>query len=101
MKVVCFRLAFGVIAGGAMWGINTLGNRVTQNDAQPDFTIGVVKTSATDVETIEGQDVSDIVTQAQPSIVAVALRLSKQLRISLADSTLQEGQGAGSRDYIQ
>ena len=96
MKVVCFGLAFGVIAGGAMWGINTLGNRVTQNDAQPDFTIGVVKTSSTDVETIEGQDVSDIVTQAQPSIVAVTTEIVKTTQDFFGRQYSQEGQGAGS-----
>lgn len=96
VKVVCFGLAFGVIAGGAMWGINTLGNRVTQNDAQPDFTIGVVKTSSTDVETIEGQDVSDIVTQAQPSIVAVTTEIVKTTQDFFGRQYSQEGQGAGS-----
>ena len=59
-KVVCFGLVFGLVAGGTMWGVNTLGNMASgkpntaQTGSEGNFSLDVVKTSSQDVQTIEG-----------------------------------------------
>lgn len=101
-KVVCFGLAFGLVAGGTMWGVNTIGNMAvggssSQNSASDTgFTLNVVKTSSQDVETIEGTDVSDIVEQAKPSIVAVTTVIETTSQDFFGRTYSQEGAGAGS-----
>lgn len=106
-KVVCFGLAFGLIAGGTMWGVNTLGNfatgqkAVTESDTQTPaadegFTLNVVKTSSKDVQTYEANDVSEIVAQAKPSLVAVTTVVEKKTQDFFGRTYSQEGSGAGS-----
>ena len=74
-----------------MWGVNTLGNMATgsagtsQNTTDNNFTLNVVKTSSTNVETIEGTDVSDIVSEAENSIVAVNTVIQTTSRIFLEE----------------
>lgn len=107
-KVVCFGLVFGLIAGGTMWGVNALGNfatgssKTTTNqvaeptDTDSNFTLNVVKTSSKDVETFEANDVSDIVEQAKPSVVAVSTVVEKTSQDFFGRTYSQEGAGAGS-----
>lgn len=101
-KVVCFGLVFGLVAGGTMWGVNALGNMSsggsgtnTTSDSTG-FTLNVVKTSSQSVETIEGTDVSDIVEQAKPSIVAVTTVIETTSQDFFGRTYSQEGAGAGS-----
>ena len=104
-KAVCFGLVFGLVAGGTMWGVNTLGNmaaggsKTSQNTADSSdsgFTLDVVRTSSQNVETIEGTDVSDIVEQAKPSIVAVTTVIQKDTKDFFGRTYTEEGAGAGS-----
>ena len=107
-KVVCFGLVFGLIAGGTMWGVNALGNfatgssKTTTNqvteptDTDSNFTLNVVKTSSKDVETYEANDVSDIVEQVKPSVVAVGTVVEKTSQDFFGRTYSQEGAGAGS-----
>ena len=101
-KVVCCGLAFGLVAGGTMWGVNTLGNAVTGSGnsqtqtASDGFTLDVVRTSSTEVETIEGTNVSDIVEEAKPSIVAVTTVVQTTTQDIFGRTYSQEGAGAGS-----
>ena len=101
-KAVCCGLAFGLVAGGTMWGVNTLGNVATggkpsqTQTASDGFTLDVVRTSSQDVETIEGTDVSDIVEEAKPSIVAVTTVVQTTAQDIFGRTYSQEGAGAGS-----
>lgn len=102
-KVICFGLVFGLVAGGTMWGVNTLGNMATggssagsQAASDGDFSIDVVKTSSTNVETMEGTDVSDIVSEAENSIVAVNTLIQTTQKDFFGRTYSQEGAGAGS-----
>ncbi len=103
-KVVCFGLVFGLVAGGTMWGVNTLGNMATggsgsansQNTSDTGFTLGVVKTSSQGVENINGSDVSDVVEQAMPSIVSVNTVIEQETQDFFGRTYTQEGAGAGS-----
>lgn len=106
-KVVCFGLVFGLIAGGTMWGVNALGNfatggsKTTNQAAEPtdtdsNFTLNVVKTSSKDVETFEASDVSEIVEQVKPSVVAVSTVVEKTSQDFFGRTYSQEGSGAGS-----
>ncbi len=102
-KVVCFGLVFGLVAGGTMWGVNTLGNMATgssvsstQTATDSDFSIDVVKISSTNVETIEATDVSEIVSEAEASIVAVNTLIQTTAQDIFGRTYSQEGSGAGS-----
>ena len=103
-KVVCFGLVFGLVAGGTMWGVNSLGNLAaggqesaqTQAGTDGEFTLGVVKTSSQGVESISGTDVSDVVEQAMPSIVSVNTVIETSSQDFFGRTYTQEGAGAGS-----
>lgn len=101
-KVVCFGLVFGLVAGGTMWGVNALGNMSSggsgsdQTSEGTGFTLNVVKTSSQNVETIEGTDVSDVVEQAKPSIVAVTTVIETTSQDFFGRTYSEEGAGAGS-----
>ena len=101
-KVVCFGLVFGLVAGGTMWGVNTLGNMASgkpntaQTGSEGNFSLDVVKTSSQDVQTIEGTGVSDIVEQAKPSIVAVTTVIERTSQDFFGRTYSEEGAGAGS-----
>lgn len=106
VKVICFALIFGVIAGFTMYGINTAMTGDTgTSDASTDgttssddsgFTLNVVRVSTSEVETIEGTDVSDVVAEVMPSIVAVTTVIETTTQDILGRTYSSEGSGAGS-----
>ena len=105
-KVVCFGLVFGLVAGGTFVGVNKLGNigdkntiteqAAPQNSVENTFTVGVVKVSSSDVQTFEANDVSDIVEEVKPSVVAVTTIVETKMQDFFGRSYSQEGSGAGS-----
>lgn len=102
-KAVCYALIFGVVAGGCMEGIHLIGSSVTSTEVASDAgdtastnSIGVVKVSSTDVQTIEATDVSDIVAEAMPSIVSVSTVVQTTTQDFFGRTYSQEGSGAGS-----
>ncbi len=106
LKVVCFGLIFGLVAGSTFVGVNKLGNvgrngmvkdqPIPQNTSDNGFTVGVVKVSSTDVQTFEATDVSDIVEEVKPSVVAVTTIVETRYQDFFGRSYSQEGSGAGS-----
>lgn len=102
VKVVCFALIFGLVAGGTFVGVNKLGNLERKNFiaeqgmTENTFTVGVVKVSSTDVQTFEANDVSDIVEEVKPSVVAVTTLVETRVHDFFGRSYSQEGSGAGS-----
>ncbi len=106
VKVVCFGLVFGLVAGGAMFGVNMLGGvfkkDVTVQEPTPSnaietgYTVGIVKVSSADVQMFEATDVSDIVEEVKPSVVAVTTVVEKTYEDFFGRPYSQEGSGAGS-----
>lgn len=100
-KVVCGGLVFGLLAGGTITGIQFAGQALMNNNGTTTLSngnsgIGVVKTSSTNVETIEAQGVSDIVKEAIPSIVSVNTVVQTTSTDYFGRTYSQEGSGAGS-----
>lgn len=95
-KLVAAALVFGLIAGGTIEGIRAIGSVVRGDDNANENQINIVKTSSKNVETIEGQDVSDIAEQVLPSIVAVNTKISVTGQDFFGRRYTQEGEGAGS-----
>lgn len=97
VKAVCLGLAFGLVAGGVFWGIGgVLGLTAGKNEVENAGTnVNIVKTSSTDVKTIKATDVSDIVEQCMPSIVAVNTQVVTTSSF-FGQLYSQEGSGAGS-----
>lgn len=103
LKVVCFAVIFGLVAGGVFEGVTAVSRAIRGSDAQSNVentsfanTIRIVKTSSKDVQTIEAHDVSDIVEQTMPSIVAVNTVVQQTKQDFFGRTYSQEGQGAGS-----
>lgn len=97
VKAVCLGLAFGLVAGGVFWGIGgALGLTAGKSEAEnTGMNVNIVKTSSTDVKTIDATDVSDIVEQCMPSIVAVNTQVVTTSSF-FGQVYSQEGSGAGS-----
>lgn len=96
-KALCLGLVFGLAAGGAFWGVTrATGLNVGSTDGEnAGMNVNIVRTSSTDVETIEGKDVSDIVQEAMPSIVAVNTQMVTTSNF-FGQTYSQENSGAGS-----
>lgn len=96
-KAICLGLTFGLAAGAAFIGVNQVtGNLLGSSQPQnAGMQVNIVKTSETDVQTINATDVSDIVEQSMPSIVAVNTQVVTT-QYFFGQSYSQEGSGAGS-----
>ena len=96
-KAICLGLTFGLAAGAAFIGVNQVaGNLLGSSQPQnAGVQVNIVKTSETDVQTINATDVSDIVEQSMPSIVAVNTQVVTT-QYFFGQSYSQEGSGAGS-----
>lgn len=97
-KAICLGLTFGLAAGAAFVGVNKIagmGDKNEENMANAGMSVNIVKTSSTDVQTIGATDVSDIVEQCMPSIVAVNTQVVTTANF-FGQTYSQEGSGAGS-----
>ena len=96
VTAACCGLAFGLVASGVFWGVSqATGLTVASGDSNGLSGINIVQTSSTGVSTIEATDVSDIVEQCMPSIVAVTTEIVTTQNF-FGRTYSQEGQGAGS-----
>lgn len=106
VRFACLGLVFGLVAGGAMYGVNAVsgllsdgnnGTTVNENgNTASGKSVEVVKTSSTNVETIEATDVSAIVAEAMPSIVAVSTIVQQTGQDMFGRTYSNESNGAGS-----
>ena len=110
--LVAAALVFGLVAGGTFIGVNTLyGNATrpaqeaeTQNDQSADSsgeTQGSADNSNNTISTqatgsVQLLDVSDVVSAAMPSVVAITNTLEYTTTNMWGQSLSQEGQGSGS-----
>lgn len=96
LKLAAAALIFGLIAGGVFEGVTAVSRAVRGDNEANENQINIVKTSSENVETIEGQDVSDIAEQVLPSIVAVNTKIQITEQDFFGRQYIQEGEGAGS-----
>lgn len=96
-KAICLGLVFGLAAGASFIGIHKVVGMVSGDSGSGGLgtTVNIVKTSSQDVELIKGKDVSDIITQCMPSIVAVNTKVVTTSSF-FGQTFSQEGSGAGS-----
>lgn len=96
-KAICLGLVFGLAAGASFAGITKIaGVSLGQADAAGQgMSVNIVKTSSIEVQTIEATDVSDIVSECMPSIVAVNTKVVTTSNF-FGQTFSQEGSGAGS-----
>ena len=104
-KAACLGLVFGLVASGVMFGFNKAVGGFTGNDT-PAVTaesgqsaasnVSIVKTSQTGVSTTDAQDVSGIVEEVMPSIVAVNTTVESTMTDWFGRQYRQQGEGAGS-----
>lgn len=98
-KVACLGLVFGLVAGGTMWAFQGVTGRTTSSGGggtAAGVSVNIVRTSTTDVQTIEAQDVSDVVAEVMPSIVAVNTVVESTATDWFGRTYSQQGSGAGS-----
>lgn len=106
VRFACLGLVFGLVAGGAMLGVNSVGGllsgdggtAVTETDSNTasEMTLGIVKTSVTDAQTIEATDVSEIVAEVMPSVVAVTTVVQQTGQDFFGRQYSSESNSAGS-----
>ena len=113
-KAACLGLVFGLVASGVMFGFNkavggflpkesTASSSAAESslaaettEAAPSSNVSIVHTSQTGVSTTDAQDVSDIVEEVMPSIVAVNTTVESTVTDWFGRQYRQEGSGAGS-----
>ncbi len=88
--------AFGLVAGGVMFGVNTLGNKATgANVKHAEVKTVTTADSGMKDNSISGSDVADVAEEVMPSIVSIT-NTSVQVVRSWFQSYEQEVEGAGS-----
>lgn len=96
-KAACLGVVFGLTASAVMFGVNkATGTSVTASSDSPSYNVQIVKTSATDVETTDATDVSDVVANVMPGIVAVNTTVESTSTDWFGRQYTQESKGAGS-----
>lgn len=107
-KAACVAVVFGLLAGASFQGVNMIAKALSSDtetatvqtadtsDIDNSFTLNVVKTSSIDAPMIEATDVSDIVEEVKPAIVAVTTVVQQTVTDYFGRSYSQEGSGAGS-----
>lgn len=100
LKVICYALVFGLVAGALIEGIHFAGSAIRGDNAQEtqkrENVVDVVRVSSEDVQTFEAQDVSDIVDAVMPAVVSVNTIVEKTTQDFFGRVYSQEGEGAGS-----
>ena len=92
---VCSAVAFGLIAGGVMFGVNTLGNQLVGSNNKAVTEIATVSTADTVGKETATNSVADVAEDVMPSIVAIT-NTSVQTVRSWFQSYEQEVSGSGS-----
>lgn len=95
IKFVLAAILFGVIAGGVMFGVNTLGNKILGIDNKSTQEVATVATIDTESKETPTNNVADVAEEVMPSIVAIT-NTSVQTVRSWFQSYEQEVSGSGS-----
>lgn len=93
---ICAAIAFGLIAGGVMFGVNVLGNHLVGTEEEKIVKeVATVSTTDTISKEIPAGSVADVAEEVMPSIVAIT-NTSVQTVRSWFQSYEQEVSGSGS-----
>ena len=97
-KAACLGVVFGLAASAVMFGVNkaTGGTVTASNGNTPSYNVQIVKTSAEGVQTTDSNDVSDVVSNVMPGIVAVNTTVESTSTDWFGRQYTQESKGAGS-----
>lgn len=106
VKAACLGIVFGLTASLVMFGVSRISGvslmadqkeeEQAGNAQSPSFNVQIVKTSSTDASTTDGEDVSDIVENVMPGIVAVNTTVESTSTDWFGRQYTQESKGAGS-----
>lgn len=102
LKAACLGIVFGLTASAVMFGFSKISgvSLASEGEAASDgtaaFNVQIVKTSSVGVSTTEAQDVSDIVENVMPGIVAVNTTVESVSTDWFGRQYTQEAKGAGS-----
>lgn len=97
-KAACLGVVFGLAASAVMFGVNKAAgvSASTNSSSTAAYNVNIVKTSAAGVETTDSKDVSDIVSNVMPGIVAVNTTVESTSTDWFGRQYTQESKGAGS-----
>ena len=97
-KAACLGVVFGLAASAVMFGVNkaTGISSSANNSSTAAYNVNIVKTSAAGVETTDSKNVSDIVSNVMPGIVAVNTTVESTSTDWFGRQYTQESKGAGS-----
>lgn len=95
VKFVFAAILFGAIAGGVMFGVNVLGNKLIVGDNKSNQQVATVATIDTTSKETSTNNVVDVAEEVMPSIVAIT-NTSVQTVRSWFQSYEQEVSGSGS-----
>lgn len=103
-KAACLGVVFGLTASAVMFGFSkasgvslmSANQSMTEGSNIPSYSVQIVQTSSTDVATADAKDVSDIVENVMPGIVAVNTTVESTSRDWFGRQYTQESKGAGS-----
>lgn len=98
--LVAMALVFGLIAGGTMFGVNEVGNRLAGNSGSSDKvgqtqTTGSNSDSSSSDESSEGT-VAEVAKNAMPSVVTISTMSVEEMRSFFGGTQQYEVQGAGT-----
>ena len=98
VKAACLGVVFGLAASAVMFGVNkaTGVSASASGSGSPSYNVQIVKTSAEGVTTTDSNDVSDIVANVMPGIVAVNTTVESTSTDWFGRQYTQESKGAGS-----
>lgn len=98
VKAACLGVVFGLAASAVMFGVNkaTGVSASAVGSGSPSYNVQIVKTSAEGVATTDSNDVSDIVANVMPGIVAVNTTVESTSTDWFGRQYTQESKGAGS-----
>ena len=98
VKAACLGVVFGLAASVVMFGVNkaTGVSASASGSGSPSYNVQIVKTSAEGVATTDSNDVSDIVANVMPGIVAVNTTVESTSTDWFGRQYTQESKGAGS-----
>lgn len=97
VKFVASAVAFGLIAGGVMFGVNMAGNKLVQTEKADIEKVTTVKTDSTATQSSDNTDgkVAQVAEEVMPSIVSITNKSVEVVR-SWFQSYEQEVSGSGS-----
>lgn len=99
--VVSMAVVFGLIAGGMMFGVNTLGNYITGNNRATNTQLAQTQTTGSSSESDTSSEsgsgtVASVAENAMPSLVTISTMSVEEMRNFFGGTQQYEVQGAGT-----